>query len=125
MLYCTCCHLLEIDQTAGDAATTSMAPLITRKEILKPYDQCRCDREKQKDILKNIYLHRCHSFCIDNAERKGTDYWEGSKNRDEYKDPQKQTFYTHDANVGFPSSVYKIKSMKLVKCFQSDLKLNL
>ena len=112
MLYCTYCHLVEIDQTAGDAARTSMAPLITRKEILKPYDQCRCDREKQKDILKNIYLHRCHSFCIDNAECKGTDYWEGSKNRDEYKDPQKQTFYTHDADVGFPSSVYTIKSMK-------------
>ena len=76
---------------------------------MKPCDQCRS--ESQKHILENIYLHRCHSFCIDDAECKGIEYWEGSKNHHEYKDPQKHTFDTHHAGVGFPSSVYTIKGM--------------
>ena len=104
-------HLVEIDQTAVEAATTSMAPFMTRRQIMKPCDQCRCSSESQKNILKNIYLHRCHSVCIDNAECKEIEYWEGSKTRHEYKDPQKHTFYSHHADVGFPSSVYNIKSM--------------
>ena len=87
---------------------------------MKPCDQCRCSSESQKNILKNIYLHRCHSVCIDNAECKEIEYWEGSKTRHEYKDPQKHTFYSHHADVGFPSSVYNIKSMNQLKCCQSN-----
>ena len=105
----TYCYLVGIYRTAVEAATTSPAPFMTRREIMKPCDQCRS--ESQKHILENIYLHRCHSFCIDDAECKGIEYWEGSKNHHEYKDPQKHTFDTHHAGVGFPSSVYTIKGM--------------
>ena len=99
-------YRVGIYRKAVEAATTSPAPFMTRREIRKPCDQCRS--ESQSNILENIYLHRCHSFCIDDAECKGIEYWEGSKNR---HDPQKHTLDTHHAGVGFPSSVYTIKGM--------------
>ena len=105
----TYCYLLGIYRTAVEAAATSPAPFMTRREAMKHCDQCRS--ESQKHILENIYLHRCHSLCIDDAECKGIEYWEGYKNRQEYKDPQKHTFDTNHAGVGFPSSVYTIKGM--------------
>ena len=53
------------------------------------------------------------------------EYWEESENRHEYRGPEKHTFYSPQADVGFSSSVKTIKSMNQVKCYQLDLKLNL